>query len=487
MMRIKYEASDYERIDSVKTLVDSVATLFDKFYNDFNDRYEPLQKAEKDIDDKKKEIESYSSTIRDCDLKIDELGRLRDKTKGDIEELSLKKKDISYTDSEVQRMEEEDIDSEISSKTEKIAKIETKLLNTQEKREINKFNKEDAEKELNELIIFKNHQEAYIKKTEDLLDLITATKEKFEEDIAKILEDESDTSVEEPVISEEENTDYPKIDFDLKEIELDYDTKDDLEEVELPSEKVNEVSEEVEPLKEEASGIEVSHVTEETVEDNISSEKLQNDEKKELEESPLKKIFESNGIKYEDFSDEARASFEQNTERVKENIEVLKKHELPLELTLNQSEIYYKKDAKELDELIKIITTDEEGNGMGFTIDFIYYILDELAAVDIDKLINVYNNEFMKVDAKSGLIELLKKTDNEIGAFENNKNANKEVLTELGVTTVSEIEKTYPEFLALDNPLFLNALNLFDKEDLVEKLNREIKIIPKIIAYWRKN
>ena len=93
----------------------------------------------------------------------------------------------------------------------------------------------------------------------------------------------------------------------------------------------------------------------------------------------------------------------------------------------------------------------------------------------------------MKVDAKSGLIELLKKTDNEIGSFENNKNANKEVLTELGVTTVSEIEKTYPEFLALDNPLFLNALNLFDKEDLVEKLNREIKIIPKILAYWRKN
>ena len=61
------------------------------------------------------------------------------------------------------------------------------------------------------------------------------------------------------------------------------------------------------------------------------------------------------------------------------------------------------------------------------------------------------------------------------------------MLTELGVTTVPAIETTYPEFLALDNPLFLNALNLFDKEDLVEKLNGEIKIIPKIMTYWRNN
>ena len=209
--------------------------------------------------------------------------------------------------------------------------------------------------------------------------------------------------------------------------------------------------------------------------------------KSDVVEYPLKEVFEKEGIKYEEFDESERALFEQNVERVKENIEVLKKHNIPLELTINESKIYYKKDAKELDELLNIITTDEGGNGMGFTIDFVYYILDELATVDIDRLINVYNSEFMKVDAKSGLIEMLKKAEPNLGDFENNKNANKEVLTELGVTTVPAIETTYPEFLALDNPLFLNALNLFDKEDLVEKLNGEIKIIPKIMTYWRNN
>ena len=124
---------------------------------------------------------------------------------------------------------------------------------------------------------------------------------------------------------------------------------------------------------------------------------------------------------------------------------------------------------------------------MGFTIDFVYYCLDEIAEINIDKLINVYNSEFMKVDAKTGLIELLKKANDQLGEFENNRTANKEILVDLGVTTVPAIETTYPEFLALDNPLFLNALNLFDKEDLVKKLNDEIKIVPKILSYWRSN
>lgn len=481
MMRINYEASDYERIEDVKKLVDSLDSLFDKFNSDFNDRYEPLQKAEKDIEDKKKEIESYSETVSDSTKKIEELERLRDKTKSDIDNLTEKKKEVSYTDSEVQKMEEEDIDAEISSKTEKIAKIETKLLNTQEKLEINKFNREDAEKELDGIISYKHHQESFIKKTEEILDLVSATKEKFAEDIARILESSASdissdvekesisipeaTETMEPVIEKEPEIEYPKIDFDLKEIELDYD-KDDYEEIPLTNEE-----------------------TKTTDDIELESKPTIDDSKKEDVQnvSSLKDVFESEGIKYEEFLPEARSAFEQNTERVKENISVLKKHNIPLELTFNQYSIYYKKDAKELDELLKIITTDEDGNGMGFTIDFVYYILDELASVDIDKLINVYNNEFMRVDAKTGLIELLKKTDEQIGTFENNKNANIEILTDLGVTTTQAIETTYPEFLALDNPLFLNALNLFDKEDLVEKLNDEIKIVPKIMAYWRSN
>lgn len=485
MIRINYEASDYERIEDIKNLVDSLDSLFNKFNSDFNNRYEPLQKAEKDIDDKKKEIESYTSTINDSTKKIEELERLRNKTKSDIDSLVEKKKEVSYTDSEVQKMEEEDIDTEISSKTERIAKIETKLLNTQEKLEINKFNREDAEKDLDGIISYKKHQESFIKKTEEILDLVSATKEKFEEDIAKILDSNASSSKEEkpasvslekeeePVIEKEPEINYPKIDFDLKEIQLDYDS---LESEEEPSNKpFEESTPSFAPLNEDTAF-------------ELNGEQLSDDTPKDIADGTLlKDIFEVEGIKYDEFPIEARSAFEQNVQRVKENINVLKKHNIPLELTYNQYNIYYKKDAKELDDLLKIITTDEDGNGMGFTIDFVYYILDELAQIDIDKLINVYNSEFMRVDAKTGLIELLKKADEGLGTFEHNQNANAEVLTDLGVTTVSAILTTYPEFLALDNPLFLNALNLFDKEDLVEKLNGEIKIIPKILAYWRSN
>ncbi len=484
MMRINYEASDYEKIDSVKELVESVGDLFDKFYNNFNNRYEPLQQADRDIEDKKKQIDSYTTTIEDCNKKIEELSRLRDKTKKDIDDLSEKKKEISYTDSEVQKLEEEDIDSEINSKNEKIARIETKLLNAREKLEINKFNKEDAEKELDEAKEYKKKQEAFIKKTEDILDLLTSTKEKFEGDIASILESSSDIDDQEPEIVSETESDYPKIDFDLKEIELDLnDPEEEVEEdIELPN-QIQEQPEQKDTL------IEVPPIETTDVEDLEEAEAQDTHEIENKVEatSPLKEIFEREGVAYEDFEISERENFERNTERVKEVIEVLKGHGIPLNLTIKQSNIFYKKDAKELDELLNIITTDEEGSGMGFTIDFVYYVLNELASVDIDKLIGVYNSEFMKVDAKTGLIELLKKAMDNSSDFVNNKEANKKVLLDIGVTTVSAIEETYPEFLELDNPLFVNALNLFDKEDLVEKLNDEIKIIPKIIAYWRNN
>lgn len=494
MIRINYEASDYERIEDVKALVNSVSTLFDKFYSDFNNRYEPLQKAEKDIEDKKKEIETYSSTVRDCDLKIDELERLRDKTKGDIDSLSLKKKEISYTDSEVQKMEEEDIDSEINSKTEKIAKIETKILNTQEKRDTNTLSREEAEKQLDELTLYKRNQEIYIKKTEDILDLINNTKENFEEGLAKILDDSSSSEASEPVITNEDNN-YPGLDFDLKQIELDY----NMEDVELPNESVAQPTVEIPPIIEENPTKEQSSDLEGPIEMDLTEEDLNEpavpdglelsveDLSEGTKEPSLREIFLKEGINYEEFTSDTQALLEKNAKRVKENIAVLKKHNIPLELTINQSKVYYKKDAKELDELLNIITSDEDGNGMGFTIDFVYYCLDEIAEVNIDKLINVYNSEFMKVDAKTGLIELLKKANDQLGEFENNRTANKEILVDLGVTTVPAIETTYPEFLALDNPLFLNALNLFDKEDLVEKLNDEIKIVPKILSYWRSN
>ena len=62
-----------------------------------------------------------------------------------------------------------------------------------------------------------------------------------------------------------------------------------------------------------------------------------------------------------------------------------------------------------------------------------------------------------------------------------------ETLKSLGVTTADAISEAYPEFINLDNPLFLNALNLFDKNDLVSKMNADIKIVPKILEYWKNN
>ena len=44
---------------------------------------------------------------------------------------------------------------------------------------------------------------------------------------------------------------------------------------------------------------------------------------------------------------------------------------------------------------------------MGFSIDFTYNILSELSKINVDKLIDVYNSEFMNVNAKSGIINLV--------------------------------------------------------------------------------
>ena len=124
---------------------------------------------------------------------------------------------------------------------------------------------------------------------------------------------------------------------------------------------------------------------------------------------------------------------------------------------------------------------------MGFTIDFTFYVLNELSKINVDRLIDVYNNEFMNVNAKSGIIWLLKLTNPELTDFANNRKMNLDTLASLGVTTGDKISEEYPELVNLDNPLFLNALNLFDKDDLVNKLNTDTKIVPKILEYWKNN
>ena len=104
-----------------------------------------------------------------------------------------------------------------------------------------------------------------------------------------------------------------------------------------------------------------------------------------------------------------------------------------------------------------------------------------------DKLIDVYNSEFMNVNAKSGIIHLLKLTNPDLTDFEKNRRTNIEILKSLGTDTVDDIINKYPDFVNMDNPLFINVLNVFDKNDLVEKLNNDVDVIPKIIEYWKNN
>ena len=257
-------------------------------------------------------------------------------------------------------------------------------------------------------------------------------------------------------------------------------------------EDINPVEEE--PTKEENSNA-LTHTQEMSIldfdimdiPDDMETKQEEVTEKPVNYESLLRGAFDKEAINFDDFSEEVKKKMIDNADRVIKNIVVLKKHLIPLELTVNQSEIYYNIEPQDLDDLLNIITTDENGNGMGYTIDYTYYILDELSKIDVDKLIDVYNSEFMNINAKSGLIKLLKMTNPDIKEFKENRKVNIDTLKSIGVTTTDEIVKEYPEFVDMDNPLFLNVLNLFDKEDLVSKFNKDVKVVPKILEYWNNN
>ena len=171
---------------------------------------------------------------------------------------------------------------------------------------------------------------------------------------------------------------------------------------------------------------------------------------------------------------------EENVDTVLNNISVLKKYRIPLEFTIRQPKILYAINSEKLDELLSIISINKDGNGMNFSIDYTYYILDELADIDIEKLIDTYNREFMNINSKTGLISLLKMANPNLGVFKINRETNLDILKKLGVENVDRIEAKYDYFVDLDNPLFTSMLNLFDKNDLVNKLNTDISVIPKI-------
>ncbi len=83
-------------------------------------------------------------------------------------------------------------------------------------------------------------------------------------------------------------------------------------------------------------------------------------------------------------------------------------------------------------------------------------------------------------------------TKDEINAFENNTAdvmlrtledarklvlANGNYLLELGVTNFKEIFQNYYELFLLDHSNFVNIFNKYDRDDLVEKLAKNVAIV----------
>ena len=59
--------------------------------------------------------------------------------------------------------------------------------------------------------------------------------------------------------------------------------------------------------------------------------------------------------------------------------------------------------------------------------------------------------------------------------------ANGEYLLDLGVTNFKEIFTNYYELFLLDHSNFVNIFNKYDREDLIEKLAKNVAIIYKLV------
>ena len=538
MRQLNYDYSNYDHKEELKVLVNSINESFDKFAKSFDGRKSSITRLEASIEKKKTCLEKAHGISDSLKNRISELSSLKSITNDEIRELDEKKKSISYEDSEVQKMETEDLDVIIEAKQSKISKITERINATTLEAKTKDTDIKRIEGEIKSLENEKKMREESQLRTDALIELINNTRNNFSSGVEEILrkkiensnnnEDKKEnvkielaeepkkvtgTLKYEPVMEDLEITGdkdvNPKLeeDYDIVDYELSsLDEKPIEEETEIISIVDNNDSDNMISTSEKQDNDETSVIITEP-EDISDTEELSilDFDKIELPEDalPVQRVeapteekdykqvvedtFKKEGINYEDFPEEAQIKLVENADRVLKNIIVLKKHMIPLELTTQQSGIYYNIEPQDLDDLLDIITNGEDGNGMGFTIDYTFYILEELSKVNIDNLISTYNNEFMNINSKSGVINLLKLTDSNLGEFEINKKANTDVLKSLGVTTSDLIAENYPEFINMDNPLFLNALNLFDKDDLVEKLNSDIKIVPKIIDYWKAN
>jgi len=488
MKQVDFDSSNYKHKEDIKTFVVGFNDMVDKYFKTFENREADLKKVNSTIEKKDAALAKLEASLIDLGNKTEELKALKELSSGEIKELDAKKSTISYTDSEVHKMELDDINAQIAAKKGKISKIDAKVDATKVKIKTSNEEKKVIEKELKDLDKQRLAEEEALFKTEAILSYMSETKEALNSSILDILNAPYTPIVEEneaALVAEKITLETPELEVEKEDNSLSIfedeplmDEETDEEEssiLDLTStaelESVPVIAEDVlveidEPIEEE----------EETIE-NVESEV------KSLLEEKLKK----EGINFNDFTTKARECMLADEDASISNLEILKKHGVPIEYTIDQSEIYYNISSQDLDDLLSIITTDDEGNGMGFTIDFTYNILSELSKINVDKLIDVYNSEFMNVNAKSGIIGLLKLTNPSLTDFEKNRRANIEILKSLGTSTLDEIVSKHPEFVNMDNPLFINVLNVFDRNDLVEKLNADVDVIPKIIDYWKNN
>jgi len=481
MKKIDFSTVKYDAQEDVKKLIENLEMSLSKFSKNIDQYNSCIKKLDDSIEKKKVAIGKLNDSALELSKKMEEFDALKTNAKREINELEDKKNKISYVDKEVQKMETDDIDTLINAKTVKIDKIDAKVLSTKEKIETNNTLLHTAEAELDSLVDDKINAEDNLSKTEAIVKLLNNISDDICVNIEEIINSEYVVISEEAPSLEEERVEEKTVevvDSKDEEIIVSRDIEDDLLNIDFSEYGLTDITP-VEVTQTESS------INEDEINKPVETEEpfVPLVDYKAL----LEDIFDKETISFADFAPEIQERMMENADKVIKIVIVLKKHQIPLELTLKQPEIYFGIDAQDLDDLFNIITADENGNGMGYTKDYVYYILNELSKIDVDKLIDVYNNEFMNISPKSGLISLLKMSNADLGAFEDNKLANINILKSLGVVTAEQIALEYQEFINIDNPLFLSVLDMFDKDDLVNKMNNDISVIGKIYEYWKNN
>ncbi len=89
-------------------------------------------------------------------------------------------------------------------------------------------------------------------------------------------------------------------------------------------------------------------------------------------------------------------------------------------------------------------------------------------------------------------IELIKQTASdevyaELGLFQNIVMENIKYLRDFGINDYSRIVVKYPEIFLRDTESFKNVFSKFDREDLIEKVNKNIAVLKKMVDFVDSN